>query len=193
MRKLGVFNFISLDGCFKGPEGDISWHRQDAEGSGYAAEMLKAESTLLFGRVTYELMAGYWPTPEAILSQPTVAEGMNRAEKIVFSRTLNTVDWHNTRLVKSNIADEIRKMKQMEGNDMTLLGSGSIVTQFAEEGLIDEFRIMVDPVVLGGGTQIFKGISHRLDLRHTATRVFNNGNVLLSYRSEAKMQGSILA
>ena len=182
MRKVSVFNFITLDGYFKGPKGDISWHRHGAEENEYAAEGLSSESTLLFGRVTYQMMASYWPTPIAIKNDPIVAEGMNNAEKIVFSRTLKKADWNNTRLVKDNIAEEIRKMKQMPGKDMTILGSGSIVTQFAEQGLIDEYQIMVDPVVIGDGTPIFKDIKHKLNLKLTMTRTFKSGVVLLCYQ-----------
>jgi len=181
MRKLSVFNFITLHGYVAGPNGDISWHRHGAEENAYAAEGLKAGSTLLFGRVTYEMMAGYWPTPMAIKNDPIIAEGMNMADKIVFSRTMKKAGWNNTRLVKDNIAEEIRKMKQKPGKDMTVLGSGSIVTQFAEQGLIDEYQFMVDPVALGDGTPIFKGITHKLDLKLTSTRTFKSGVVLLCY------------
>jgi dihydrofolate reductase len=186
MRKVIVFNFVTLDGYFEGPKRDISWHKHDAEGSEYAVEMLKSGNTLLFGRVTYEFMASYWPRPDAIKNDPIVAEGMNNADKIVFSRTLKKVEWNNTRLVKDNIEEEMKKMKQMPGKNMTLLGSGSIVTQFAQQGLIDEYQIMVDPVVLGDGTPIFKGIKHRLNLKLTTTRTFRNGNVLLCYQPAEK-------
>ena len=186
MRKIFVFNFVTLNGYFKGPQEDISWHRHGAEENEYAAENLKSGSTLLFGRVTYEMMANYWPTPVALKNDPIVAEGMNNAEKIVFSRTLKKAEWNNTRLVKDNIVEEIKKMKQMHGKDMTLLGSGSIVTQFAEQGLIDEYQIMVDPVILGDGTPIFKGIRHKLDLKLTKTRTFKSGVVLLCYQPVAK-------
>lgn len=182
MRKVTVFNFVTLDGYFEGPrKGDISWHKHGAEENEYAAEMLKSGDTLLFGRVTYEMMASYWPTPNAIKSDPVVAERMNSADKIVFSRTLKRVEWNNTRLVKDNIEEETKKMKQMPGKDMTLLGSGSISTQFAQQGLIDEYQIMVDPVVLGDGTPIFKDIKHKLDLKLTSTRTFKSGVVLLCY------------
>jgi dihydrofolate reductase len=146
MRKLNVFNFITLNGYFQGPNRDISWHKHGVEENEYAVEGIKSGSTLLFGRVTYELMASYWPTPHAIKNDPIVAEGMNNADKIVFSRTLKKAEWNNTRLVKDNIAEEIRRMKQLPGTDMTLLGSGSIATQFAQQGLIDEYQVMVDPV-----------------------------------------------
>jgi dihydrofolate reductase len=182
MRKLIAFNFITLNGYYKGPKGDISWHRHGAEENADAAENLKSGGTLLFGRVTYEMMASYWPTLIAIKNDPIVAEGMNTADKIVFSRTLKKVEWNNTRVVKDNIVEEIKKMKQQSGKDMTLLGSGSILTQIAERGLIDEHQIMVDPVVLGDGTPIFKGIKHKLDLKLTMTRTFKSGVVLLCYQ-----------
>ena len=188
MRKLTAFNFVTLNGFFKGPKEDISWHRHGAEENEYAAEGLKSGGTLLFGRVTYEMMASYWPTTVAIKNDPIVAEGMNKADKIVFSRTLKKTEWSNTRLVKDNIVEEIKKMKQMPGKDMTLLGSGSIVTRFAEQGLIDEYQIMVDPVVLGSGTPIFKGIKHKLDLKLTTTRTFKSGVVLLCYQPVEKEQ-----
>jgi dihydrofolate reductase len=191
MRKLVVFNFVTLNGYFQGPDRDISWHSHDAEEGEYAGQMLNSGDTLLFGRVTYELMAGYWPTPQALKNDPIVAEGMNNADKIVFSRTLKKVEWRNTRLLKDNIANEIKKMKQMPGKNLTLLGSGSIVTQFAQHGLIDEYQIMVDPVVLGEGTPIFKGIKERLNLKLTTTRTLRNGSVLLYYQpAEAAGRGS---
>jgi len=186
MRKVTVFNFVTLNGYFEGPKGDTSWHVHGAEESEYAVEMLKSGDTLLFGRVTYEFMASYWPTPDAIKNDPIVAEGMNKADKIVFSRTLKKVEWNNTRLVKDNIEEEMKKMKQMPGKNMTLLGSGSIVTQFAEQGLIDEYQIMVDPVVLGDGTPIFKNMKHKLELKLTRTRTFKSGVVLLCYQPVEK-------
>jgi dihydrofolate reductase len=186
MRNLRAFNFVTLNGFYKGPNGEIDWHRHGAEENEYAAEALGSGSTLLFGRVTYEMMAGYWPTPMAIQNDPVVADGMNKAEKILFSRTLKKAEWKNTRLVKDDIVEEIRKMKRLPGKDMTILGSGSIVTQFAEEGMIDEYQIMVDPVALGDGTPLLKGIRHKLDLELISTRTFGSGVVLLCYRPMEK-------
>jgi dihydrofolate reductase len=182
MRKLGTFTFLTLNGLFEGPDGDISWHRHGEEENAFAAEGLQTDSILLFGRVTYQMMASYWPTPMALQNDPVVAEGMNNADKIVFSRTLTEAGWNNTRLIKDNIAEEIRKLKRTRGKDMTILGSGSIVTQFAEEGLIDEFQIMVDPVALGDGTPLFNNIRKKLDLKLTGIRSFTSGVVLLSYQ-----------
>jgi dihydrofolate reductase len=182
MRNVTAFNFVTLNGYYKGPQEDISWHKHGVEENEYSLEMLKTGDILLFGRVTYEMMASYWPTPDAIRNFPMVAEGMNNAEKIVFSRTLKEVLWNHTRLVKGNIAEEIMKLKRTPGKDLTLLGSGSILTLLAEQGLIDEFQIMVDPVVLGDGTPIFKNIKHKLDLKLTSTQIFRSGVVLLCYQ-----------
>jgi dihydrofolate reductase len=182
VRRVSAFTFVTLNGYFQGINKDISWHKHGAEENTYAAGALKAGNILLFGRLTYEMMASYWPTPMAAKNDPVVAEGMNSAEKIVFSRTLSNVGWSNTRVVKEHIGTFLGKMKQSPGKDMTILGSGSIVTQFAELGLIDEFQIMLDPVVLGSGTPIFKNVKKRLDLTLTGTTSFPSGVVLLTYR-----------
>jgi dihydrofolate reductase len=135
----------------------------------------------LFGRITYELMASYWPTMAAARDFSAVAEGMNKLPKMVFSRTLDKASWNNTRLVKSDLAGETRKMKSESGPDMVILGSGSIVAQLAQEGLIDEYQIVVNPVVLGSGRTMFEGIKERLRLKLTRSRAFGNGNVVLYY------------
>jgi dihydrofolate reductase len=181
MRKIVVFNMVTLDGYFSGQGGDISWHNVDAEFNAYTIEKVNAGNTLLFGRVTYELMASFWPSPKAIKNDPIVAERMNNLPKIVFSRTLDKVDWNNTRLVKDDMLSEIRRMKQDSGNDMAILGSGSIVSQLAQQGLIDEYQIMVNPVVIGKGKTMFQGIRDKLALKLTKTRIFNSGNILLHY------------
>jgi dihydrofolate reductase len=126
------------------------------------------------------MMAGYWPTPMAAQNDPSVAEGMNNSEKIVFSRTLKKTEWNNTRIISVNLIEEVRKLKK-NGKDMTILGSGSIVTLFAEHDLIDEYQIMVDPVAIGSGTPIFNNITNKLHLKLTGTRSFKSGVVLLSY------------
>jgi len=186
MRKVFVFNMVTLDGYFEGPNREIDWHNVDAEFNEYAVDMLNSVDTLLFGRVTYELMAGYWPTQDAIKNDPIVAERMNNLPKIVFSKTLDKVAWSNTRLVKDNIEEEIEKMKKRPGKDMAILGSGSIVSLFAQRGLVDEYRLMVNPVVLGQGNPLFKGIGDRIYLKLLGTRTFRSGNVLLYYGPEIK-------
>lgn len=181
MPKLVVFNLVTLDGYFAGPGGDISWHHVDAEFQEFAEKNSNSGNTLIFGRVTYELMASYWPSPDALKNDPIVAEGMNSSPKIVFSRTLTKADWVNTRLVKDDMLEEVRKLKQQPGHDLTILGSGTIVAQLAQAGLIDEYQILLNPVVLGKGRTMFEGIKDKLTLKLTTTRTFGNGSVLLCY------------
>ena len=188
MRKLVVFNNVTLDGYFAGVNGDFSWaHRgnDDAEFNAFVADNASGGGQLLFGRITYELMASYWPTPNAIKNDPIVAERMNSMPKVVFSRTLDKVSWSNTKLVKDDIASEIRKMKKEPGKGMAILGSGSIVAQLAPERLIDEYQVVVNPVVLGKGRTMFDGIKAMLTLKLTKSRTFGNGKVFLCYEPMA--------
>jgi len=184
MRRLVVFNSVSVDGYFVDMNGDMSWAKNatpDAEWDAFGAENAKGGGTLLFGRITYEMMASFWPTPLATQIDPIVAEQMNSLPKVVFSRTLNQASWSNTKLVKGDMPAEVQKMKQEPGKGMAVLGSGSIVSQLAQEGLIDEYQIVVNPVVLGRGRTLFDGITQKLALKLTKTRAFSNGNVLLCY------------
>ncbi len=185
MRKITAFNFISLNGFFEGPHGDIRWmmdHHVATGESAHTVEGLGAGNTLLFGRVTYELMAGFWQSPIAYEQHPATAEGMNNAEKIVFSKTLATVDWKNTRLVKENMPEEVRRLKQQPGKNMTILGSGSIITQLTDEGLIDEYEVLVYPIALGKGTPLFGGLRHPQTLEFISAKPLRSGTVLLTYR-----------
>ena len=182
MSKLYVFNMITLDGFFEGLQNDISWHNVDGEFNEFAIAQLDATECLLFGRVTYELMAGYWPTPAALADDPVVAGKMNRLPKIVFSRTLSKAEWNNTRLVKENIGEEISKLKEKPGKDLAVFGSANLSLTLLRLGLIDEYRIIVNPVVLGKGRSMFEGIPGRLDLKILSVRTFGSGNVLLCYQ-----------
>ena len=182
MPRLRSFLFSTLNGYFEAPGRDISWHPHDAESDRYSNEGLDSGSALLFGRVTYDLMAGFWPTPAAAEAFPMVAPGMNSAEKIVFSRTMKKADWANTRVV-SDLLEEARMLKRTSPRDMTILGSGSIVSQLAQNGLIDEFQILLDPIALGAGTPLFKGLPHKLELSLASARPFKNGSVLLTYNT----------
>lgn len=184
MQKLIVFNHVSLDGYFVDANGDMSWAKadhNDAEWNEFVAGNASGGGALVFGRITYEMMASFWPTPIAIENMPAIAAGMNSMPKIVFSRTMDKASWNNTKLVKGDIAAEMRKMKQESGPDMAILGSGSIVAQFAQEGLIDEYQIVVNPIVLGKGKTMFDGIKEKLKLKLTKARAFGNGNGLLCY------------
>jgi len=181
MGSLTTFTFITLNGFYKGIDEDISWHRHGEEESRYSAESMQSESILLFGRTTYEMMNSFWSTPTAMQQFPEVAKGMNKAEKIVFSRSMGKADWNNTRLIKGNMIEEVKKLKK-SGKDMTLLGSGTVLRQLAEHNLVDEYKIMIDPVALGEGHSIFQGLGVPLSLQLTHSKVFNSGTVLLFYK-----------
>lgn len=175
---------ITLDGFFEGPRGEIDWHKVDAEFNEYAIDLLNSVDFLLFGRKTYELMAGYWPTPAAAANDPVVAGKMNNLNKIVFSRTLTIVGWKNTRLIKDNIAEEILQLKHQPGRDLAIFGSSNLALTFIRQGLIDEYRMIVNPVVLGGGEPLFKGIKEKLNLKLLRTKTLSSGNVILYYQPE---------
>lgn len=186
MRRLIVFNNVSLDGYFVDDHGDMSWaHNSDPEFRAFAQENakggLEGGGELLFGRKTYDLMVSYWPTTDAKQNDAITAEAMNNMRKVVFSRTMDKTSWNNTRLIKDNIADKVRKMKQEPGSTMVILGSGEIVSQLAQEGLIDEYQFVVAPIVLGKGRTMFEGVKDKLKLKLTKSRTFNNGDVLLCY------------
>ncbi len=150
MPKLVTYNTVSLDAFFTDASGDMSWaHKKDPEWQVFVSENAGGGGRLLFGRVTYDLMASFWPTPLAAQSNPIVVEKMNSLPKIVFSRTLDQASWNNTTLVKGDLTTEVRKLKREPGPNMTIMGSGSIVAQLADAGLIDEYQIVVSPLVLG--------------------------------------------
>ena len=182
MRTLSVFNSISLDGYFVDSKGDMSWaHNPDPEFQSFTEGNAKGGGLLVMGRITYDLMKGYWPSPMAMKSDPVVAERMNALPKLVFSRTLGEATWSNTRLVKGGLAAELRNLKKENGPDMVIMGSGSIVAQIAGEGLVDEYQLVVVPVILGGGRTLFEGVGERIGLRLAGSRSFPNGNLFLRY------------
>ena len=181
MRKLFEFNMVTLDGFFEGPNGDIDWHNADnQEFNDFAIEQLSTVDTLLFGRKTYQLMASYWPTELAAQNDPTIADLMNRLSKVVFSRTLKSVDWNNTRLIHENAAQEIQNMKSQAGKEMSIFGSAKLISTIMD--LIDEHRVMVNPILLGSGNPLFKASGEKSLLKLVTVRSFDSGNVLLSYQ-----------
>jgi len=182
MRKVIFQMMISLDGFFEGPNRELDWHNVDEEFNEYAIGFLHTVDTLLFGRVTYELMAGYWPTLSATTNDPIVAGKMNSLRKMVFSKTLQKVGWENTQLVKENIGEEILKLKRELGKNIAMFGSSDLALTFIKQNLIDEYRIIVNPVVLGKGKSLFSGLEKKISLRLTNTKRFDSGKVLLYYK-----------
>ena len=182
MRKLTVFNNVSIDGYFVDLRGDMNWaHKQDPEWRAWVNENASGGGVLMFGRATYDLMTMYWPTPMAEKNDPIVARRMNAASKIVVSRSLEKATWNNTTLVKGDLPAVVRMLKQEPGDDICILGSGSVVAQLAPEKLIDLYQLVVSPIVLGKGRTLFEGVEDRLNMKLTSTRTFGNGSALLRY------------
>jgi len=186
MRKIVVSNWVSTDGFFAGPNGEIDWIVQDP-GVNQATHELMDPDTLLAGRVSYQGFENFWPKvakdPNSPEEMRKIADEMNQMTKVVFSRTLKEVTWENSKLINGNIIEEVQKLKKGSGADMVIFGSGTIVQQLANEGLIDEYLLAVSPVVLGTGKLLFKDVKkHGLELLEA--RNFNSGNVLLRYQTK---------
>jgi dihydrofolate reductase len=174
---------VSLDGFMAGPGGDLSWHHVDEELHQHFNEQLGAMSAFLDGRVTYELMAAYWPTADADPANPAPVREFARIwrdmPKIVYSRTLEHADW-NTTIVRDVVVDEVLALKARPGGDLAL-GGADLAATFRRHDLIDEYRLYVNPVLIGAGKPLFAPSDARTDLRLTGTRTFGNGVVLLRY------------
>jgi dihydrofolate reductase len=188
VSELSVFLHLTLDGFYSGPGGEIDWFkviRKDAEYDDFTHGQSEAGSALIFGRTTYQMMKSWWPTPAAFAADPKMAAVVNNSPKMVFSRTLTTVEegpnWKNVTLFHEIDPDRIRDLKAKAGAGYTILGSGSIVRQFANLGLIDEYGLVIVPIVLGQGKRLFEGIE-RSDLELLESRSFENGLAFLRYK-----------
>jgi len=179
MKKLYFFMMITANGFYERGPWEIDWHHTDEEFNDFAIAQLDQMDTLVFGRKTYEGMAAYWPTPEPIASDPIVAGKMNGLAKVVVSRTLPRADWNNTRVVRE--PEAIAALKREPGKDALLIGSSDLAVSLGALGLIDEYRIMVNPIALPAGKPVLQGLTADLDLKLLRTREFKNGNVLLAY------------
>jgi dihydrofolate reductase len=182
MRKILVFENVTLDGFMAGPNGELDWAIRDDEVTEYSKEGNESTDTFLFGRLTYDMMASFWPTPMGKSANPVFAEALNNAPKIVFSRTLKTADWQHTAVVHEITKEKILTLKQRPGKNMMIFGSGSLVEQLTNLGLIDVYELMMNPVVLGKGIPLFKNIRARINLTLVQTRTFKSGLVLLRYQ-----------
>ena len=184
MRTLKMLNWLSVDGLFAGPHGEREWVVDDPEVPQAAHALIHAD-TAVFGRVTYEEFASYWPfvlsNPDASPEARMMATELGQMTKVVCSTTLQAVTWENSRLVREHIAEEVRHLKGGEGADIVLFGSGTLVRQLAAAGLIDEYVIVLTPVVLGAGQALFEKSTHRT-LELLTAQAFPSGTVLLHYR-----------
>lgn len=186
MHKISVFNHVTADGLFAGSNGETDWFQavHDDEWNSYTQEHGDlALNTLMFGHTTYKLMKNWWPTPPALQMDPDMAQVMNNSPKIVFSKRLRSAkdepNWKNIRVFQHIDPDEIQMLKRKE--NITILGSGTIVQQLANLGLIDEYALVVIPIILGKGKALFKSVA-KTNLRLVEQKVFRNGMVLLRYQ-----------
>ena len=182
MRKIIVSNNVTIDGFFAGPNEELDLFIWDEEMAKFSTDQLKTVDIILLGRVTYQLFADYWPTPSAYKENPIIAPMMNDLQKIVFSRTLDRAEWNNSKVVKENVAEEISRLKQQPGKDMVIFGSGTIVSAFAKLGLIDLYRLIVNPLILGRGKPLFKGLNNKLKMKLLNAKALASGNVILEYQ-----------
>jgi dihydrofolate reductase len=188
MRKLVMWNLVTLDGFFEGPKSwDLDWHDTvwGEELELYSIEQSKSTGALLFGRVTYEGMASYWPTQKG-----DIADFMNTIPKVVFSRTLKKVVWNNSRLVKDNAVEEVIKLKKQPGGMLFVFGSADLSATLLKHGLFDELDLALTPVVLGHGKPLFKAGSDRIKMKLLEARTLKSGGVILRYEPQRSKDSS---
>src|SRR5947209_14846881 len=192
MRKIIVTMWITLDGFIAGPNGEMDWVGESYEEAmgNYEYDLVSSADTLLLGRVTYQSFAGSWPhvpdNPNAPEGEKAYARKLNAMRKIVFSRTLESVEWNNSTLVKEVSSEEIEQLKHEPGRDMVIYGSASLVRTLTNLGLIDEYQILVHPVILGSGKPLFQDIKDQVKLKLVNTKTHPSGVVLLSYQPREK-------
>jgi dihydrofolate reductase len=172
---------ITADGYHADPDDGLAWHHVDHDFNRFAMTQLRDAGTLVFGRVTYEAMAAYWPTPVAHEAHPDVADAMNATPKVVVSRTITDVTWPGTQVISTDVEKELAKLKEQPGRDIVIQGSSTLTASLLPTGLIDELRIMVNPIILGRGKPLFAG-ARTTDLTLLKTEQFTSGNVLLCYQ-----------
>ena len=195
MRRIVMFNWLTADGYFAGPDGNLNWVVPDDEQAKAAVASSATFDTVIFGRVTYERFEKFWrhavdessdvPDPhrpgQRSREHRAIAIWLNEATKLVFSRTLKDVTWKNSRLIHELDPREVEATKQQPGKDMMIFGSGSIVSQLTQHGLIDEYQFVVCPVFLGSGRPLLSGVSKSVRLELLEARRYQSGDVLLRY------------
>lgn len=195
MRKLILSMMVSLDNRTAGPDGDLDWFRTDGDFEVEMLELLRNVDGMLFGRVSYELLAAYWPAagttaeeaPGGFTSkerQIAFAERMNTLPKIVYSRTLSDPAWGPATVVREVRTEEVMAMKREPGKDLVLFAGATLASAFADLDLIDEYRLMVHPIVLGRGLPLFDGVAGERSLKLIRAKTFGSGVVLLHHARE---------
>lgn len=188
VRKIITTTWVTLDGFIAGPNQEMDWVGEfyDEAMGKYEGDIVDAADTLLLGRVTYESFAGSWPhvpdNPTAPEGEKAYARKLNAMQKIVFSKTLPTVEWNNSRLVKEIIPADIEQLKREPGRDMLIYGSASIVQALTNLGLIDEYQLLFHPVILGGGKPLFQNIKDQVKLKLVNSKTHPSGVAVLTYQ-----------
>lgn len=188
MRKVILFMHMSLDGFVCGPNGEQDWMtmNDDEMGKYLVPDFQTTVDTILVGRVLYEGFASFWPSVPSSPGIPSelvdFANWMNNTRKLVFSNTLQSVDWTNSSLAERDIVNEVAYQKQQPGGDMVIFGGAAIVAAFAEHDLIDEYRIKLEPIILGAGKSLFKDVADRIKLTLTKAKAFDSGVIGLYYQ-----------
>jgi dihydrofolate reductase len=185
MRKVVLFMHLSLDGFAAGPNGELNWVPYDDETQDYADGIVSTVGAAIYGRVTYGMMEGYWPTvpnnPSSSQREKDHANWYMNIEKIVLSKNLMQVNSNNTKLIKENIVEEIGKLKEQSGKDLVIFGSPSVAKTFIQLGLIDEFQLTVSPVILGRGVRLFEDLQKQMNLELLSCRALKSGIITLHY------------
>jgi len=191
MRKVITTTWVTLDGFIAGPNGEMDWVGElydDAMGA-YESDLVTAADTLLLGRVTYESFAGSWPhvpdSPTASEGEKAYARRLNAMRKVVFSKTLDRAEWTNSTLLREVTPEAIEQWKREPGGDMLIYGSASLVRALADLGLIDEYQLLVHPVIIGSGKPLFGGLTNQVKLQLVTSKTHPSGVVLLTYRPRA--------
>ncbi len=182
MGQLIFFNMISLDGFFEDKNKELDWHNVNEEFNEFAIEQLNSADNLIFGRKTYEIMAKYWPTKQAVSNDPIIAERMNGIKKNVFSKTLEKTNWENTSLFSDKTVKVVSEIKKSSKKNVLIFGSANLSKTLIQNGLIDLYRIMVNPIILCNGNPLFSDLENQIELKLTNVKSFKSGNVLMEYQ-----------
>jgi dihydrofolate reductase len=179
MRRIFLLMNVSMEGYFEGPNDDLSWTKSKFEA--FSQEPREVVDTLLFGRRTYEMMRNFWPTPQAAALAPEVAHFMNSVHKVVATRTPFDPGWEHVTVISGDVVDEVRKLKAQPGHTIGIFGSNTLCVSLMQAKLIDEFQILVNPVAIGQGTPLFKGLPIHVDFALKQAQTFDSGVVMLTY------------
>jgi dihydrofolate reductase len=198
-RRIVMFNQVSADGFFSDPQGGLDWVVQDPEIQARAVAGMPQGDTVLFGRKTYQQFAAFWPNALKDLkaagphgenkAEPAfaaMANWLNDSKKLVFSKSLKKANWNNSELLSELDPQQLSALKQKPGKDMLIFGSGSVVSQLSHHGLIDEYRFVVCPLLLGSGKTLLGDLTKRVSLKLTEAQPFRSGNVMLTYTLRGK-------